>query len=337
MSRRLRSGRDPFGLSLLDMLCCSFGAVVLLIVLNQQTADERLEKADAVASVAFGEWSKANGVWQRADAERTDAESKKARAESRAEEAKARTEMYEGIGRSLPRGPAPPVDKQEFLPAAGGKRALMLLDCSGSMSRYSRAETLPADGGCPPKWRRAIESIERFLLQQRELGAFAVIAIDDGRLRPIRESRIYPVGERWAPGGLAEIGNASRALFERRPSGGSAHGWTLKGVIDEYLAGGPGAADVILIVTDGLPNFGSSSVKGGSAAGLVTVDDKRRFASEAIETVKAAKARGTTVPPIHFICLEWPDDTEMLNFALSLAHETGGFVAYLSSEGERRP
>lgn len=106
MSRRLRSGRDPFGLSLLDMLCCSFGAVVLLIVLNQQTADERLEKADAVASVAFGEWSKANGVWQRADAERTDAESKKARAESRAEEAKARTEMYEGIGRSLPRGPA---------------------------------------------------------------------------------------------------------------------------------------------------------------------------------------------------------------------------------------
>lgn len=341
MSRRTRTGRDPFGLSLLDMLCCSFGAVILLIVLNQQSADERLGNADLLASVAFAEWSKADGEYKRAEAEREEARERKGQATSRAEEARARTEMYEGIGKSLPKGAAPPTERREFLPAAAGTRALVLLDCSGSMSRYSRTEPIPADGSCPPKWRRALQSVERFLLQQRELQAFAIIAIDDGRRIPVEQSRIYPIGRRWASAlgeaGLTEIGAASRAMFERRPNGGAAHGWTLRGVVDEYLAAGSEAADVILLVTDGLPNAGIAEPSRLGLPRQVTVEEKRSFASEAVAIIEEARGRGIPVPPIHSVCLEWPDDTELLNFALSLARDTGGFTVYVSSEGARSP
>ncbi|MFM8354526.1 MAG: VWA domain-containing protein [Gammaproteobacteria bacterium] len=57
MSRRTRRGVEEFGMSFLDVICCGFGAVILLLMITKTVAPQRLEESqrDLDATIAARE------------------------------------------------------------------------------------------------------------------------------------------------------------------------------------------------------------------------------------------------------------------------------------------
>jgi hypothetical protein len=225
---------------------------------------------------------------------------------------------------------------------------LLLLDVSGSMSDYSR-EAAHDPKSVRPKWRQAVRTIDTLLAQQNELQSLAVIAIGEPSSERTVE-RIFPTTGLWASvsgeKGLGVLGEAVQAMLDAPTRGGSAHGWVIPYAIKTYVVDTSEPADTVLIVTDGLPNHGLPVVTptSGDLAGnrppsgfvWVSAEDKCARAEYALQAYRNAL---NSIPNdrrqrlrVYVLCVHWPDDRELMSFALALASECHGLVLYLSPE-----
>ena len=238
--RRRPSDTDAFGVSLLDMLACGLGALALLFILGEIGLSGEIEAAEARRDNAQELLDGARGAMDPAKTERMI------------------VEVIEDASRAefLSEGNA-----QDLTPLNGVNRLLVFLDTSGSMSRYANRsdiadpklrERLSAEGS---KWGDTLSLLARGVLAVPDGSGqirFAVVPIStDARDDLALGQPLYPAsdGSAWHP--RLDIMKVQDALARIVPGGGAAHGPSF-----EAAGGLLEQADAILIITDGLPNFG---------------------------------------------------------------------------------
>ncbi|MES9838708.1 MAG: hypothetical protein ABW144_19835 [Candidatus Thiodiazotropha sp.] len=322
--RQRVSDPDPFGLSLLDMLACGLGAVTLLFILGEiglggmlQAAQDRRASAESVLTKARG----------RLAPEQLEQAARDMIA-SRSRTTNHWRSRFEG---------------QSIAPLDGVSHLLILLDISGSMSRYARlhepgrntpvSEKLIREGR---KWNDTLMLVLQTLVAAKDLKGYQILPITSpGSPWPQHLPLVDPNTRGWRDADTSL--NTIRALADFKPKGGADHYRALTSA-STYLSGKYGSrADALLIVTDGLPNFGP--VYGCPDAALVDANDinlcveapltgsvspesKRRRAVAALKwlhewmgTIRSEAHR----PRIDVLQMPWNDDADLSVFAMELA------------------
>lgn len=326
--RRRRESDDPYGVSLLDMLCCGFGAAALLFVLTELHADAAVRDQEAMKSALV--------LQNLATLERLEAFTSYAAAASRLGEFDA--------GNGLPRSAI-----SDYGRLGNARRLVVLMDTSGSMAGWDRQdaarsrEILLAPGGRAPesKWARATEVLAELVSGLPKLEALAVLRLGEGvQNSPDRCSGCplvrNAVGGIWHDAKPAALALLVQAIRKVVPEGGSAHLPALSRALDLASAGDSGRrADTVIVVTDGLPNHGPSTVVDDPlhpAPGNVVSAESRLSRADAVllamrQRLPLVRASNSELR-LHVICLDWPEDTELAGFALELANLGGGMITY---------
>lgn len=317
-----RSTPNVFGLSFLDVICCGFGAALLLFILvnTRDASIARSLESKVVESDRVLQETRANA-------------SIRATIASIAERSRA------GSGAAAIEDPA----------WTEVRSALLLLDTSGSMSRYLPDE--PAFAEAPAwqreagvKWRDTEHVIAELLLAIPSLERFAIVAIGDRLDGRVPGVPLYPPNASpdkawsWSTADEASVVAALAVLRTTKPAGGSNHHASLEAVMASptYRDDPP---DTIVIVMDGLPNHGPV----GDAPIDDRVDPTDGVVLRASRAERAVQVRnlleqrrradaeqGAMSPTIHCVLLPWPDDPDLFGFALAMSGPTGGRVISLT-------
>lgn len=322
-----REGDDPFGMSLLDMLCCGFGAAALLFVLSEFGLEGKLQaKESAISAVR---------VQSAATLDQLDALS-----------AYAATSKPSS---SSPDSPPPRPSTGDYGRLAEARRLVILLDTSGSMAGWDREgaalarERLVQSGGTDPdsKWSRTVEVLSGLLTGMRKLEAVAVLRLGEGREGDPGRCSGCPLvrnarGGPWHNTSSKELALLMHAVRKSVPDGGSGHLVGLDQAL-KLVTEGPDSerADTLVVVTDGLPNHGRSLSPGEPdhpAPDAVVSSESRLSRADAVlaefgPRLVAARAKSPDFR-LHVICMDWPEDNELAGFALELAHLGGGLIAF---------
>jgi len=328
-----------FSLSFLDLLCCGLGAMLLLFILTEQRQkDENRKRAESSQQAE-------KAVAGQRDNTGTEA------IESFAGWVQAAAAGTQSI--SLPSQPGSSVVGQIGL-LGKAKRLVVLVDVSGSMSRYlpeepaftERPGALRADG---PKWQATIGVVSDLLARASGFESFRIQPLSDNLPERPTTRGIYPQDDTWADPSAESITRAVAAMNAIRPGGGANHhdalavalsgAWSMRG------QAAPQAADTIVVITDGLPNHGP--VLANSAADVrvnpkldagvagsewVSAASRRERADKVTAMLgQAIAARPSAGEPlrIHVVVMPWPDDPTLVQFALRMAAPTGGSVVVM--------
>jgi len=335
------TGEGGFGVSLLDLLCSTMGAVVLLIVLNnfRTTGDLRTARA-SVHKVR----SQNQAMMQTSSALETQAE------------------HFDELASRLTASPtlvqADRSSRLQLMPQGSMTNLVIILDVSGSMSRYypdtPKYSSLPANLKEPgPKWQQSVRLVEKILATSASLEHFVILRLDDNREGHCGEPLVPINNGVWLPDNqqlgdesfrlVKAISRAVDALGKIKPTGGSSHWEAIRQSFryvddDSFLRGEP-AADTIILITDGLPNHGDAPGEAThpSAGSMVSAASKNARAAAVIEKVENTfqewqRVGKHTNVKFHVICLPWPDDLELQGFALDLARASKGIVVSVPQE-----
>lgn len=326
-----------FSMSFLDLLTCGLGAMLLLFILSEQSQREEIQA-------------------QRANIERIDAVIEQIQVEGGPTDYERLAAWSEAAAKRVSHSldfeqAGSEVAGQMGLHGAA-KRLLILVDISGSMSRYypdtEAFASLPGHlRAAGPKWHATQQIVSELLLQAVSLDGpgrgFRIHRLSDNLAGREVSKPIYPtdadadVDAAWAPADTRHIAAAQRALAAVTPEGGSNHYAALAHALDCSTAARTplldSPADTLVIITDGLPNHGPVSLPGHPehpdaermprVPGVSRLDRKRQV----IERLYLPRlAEAADVPTVHVIVMPWPDDTTMMQFALELAAPTAGSV-----------
>lgn len=341
--KRKGTGEGGFGVSLLDLLCSSMGAVVLLIMLNNVRATTELK----TTRVAMARIRSQNQAMKQTA--------------STFEDQAAR---IDALANQMAGSPAPIQadwsSRLQLMPQGLMKNLVIILDVSGSMSRYypdtAKYSSLPASlKVAGPKWQQTVRLVEKILATSSSLEHFVILRLDDNReghcgeqLVPVRAGRWLPDADASKAGNtpvamIETIGRTVATLSKINPAGGSSHGDAIQQAfryIDDgaFLQGGP-AADTVILITDGLPNHGDapgevSHPPSGTMVSAASKNARRLAVTDKVENTFREWRRAGKHPNVrfHVICLPWPDDIELQGFALDLARPSQGLVLFLPQE-----
>lgn len=316
-------------MSVLDMLCCGFGAAALLLILRELQASAATEKV------------------------REKAEQSIARVHEATKSLRRYTQQLERIEAVRARHP-PNADDGAGVRAFGislenVRRAIVILDTSGSMRVYTQSQAAKAaTWDAADKWKRTTAFVDDLLLATPQLESVAILRIDDQGGTGSRCEQCFIAGSASDPW-IGIDGESLATLHERMsalaPSGGSNHLPALNEalrLIQESESSKP--VDAVFLLTDGLPNAATQQpVPSGTPRTCVPQDrcvqvaDKRKFADQVVAHVApelaAIHARRESFR-FHVIGIEWPDDAELPAFALALAAPTRGMVIFPTMSAE---
>lgn len=331
MARRKRVSLGGSSVSLLDLLCSSTGAVVLLLILSNSGAMNRLTRV-------------------RRDLKQTEAAVKQT--SELIGDIESLSMKVRDWSKEFPaRPPTPDADAGALLtlsPQTAAKNLVILLDTSGSMARYypdtPRHAAVPAKlKAAGPKWAQTVALVEWILCTSPALERFAVLRLTDDQDGRSGHPIGMQAGSRWLPvegtGRRAvalAIQETTTALRAITPEGGSNHHAAFEHLF-EYLGsrGSDPAADTIIVITDGLPNHGpgDSSALHPLRGTMVSVASKNGRMQVVQELMRSRFSAMTPAAlgkvKLHVICMPWPDDSELPAFAMSLASHTRGNVLFV--------
>lgn len=324
-------------MSLLDMLCCGFGAACLLFVLAQAGREETLARSQR--DVHAGDVAVASSG-EAFDALSMLAATLKQEAQTQGGAA--------GLADALATG-AP-------------RNVVFVVDTSGSMALDSREAQLPAVSQgrpSPPtrseKWQDLLRTVAAILVDTPSLKRFAILRLNEGREKDgARCSGCALVstaeGSPWLAADTPTIARSIRALGAVQPAGGANHSAALAAALE--LASGLAAdlvPDAIVLLTDGLPNHGplklDHPICTGSVQAQCGVSEHPDSSCEVCPNAKLARGRYVLehLAPrlksardrnpefrLHVVAFEWPDDIELPAFGLDLARAGGGRFVFRS-------
>lgn len=326
MSTHRRPSLNVFGLAFLDIICCGFGAALLLFILVNQRAVEQLGTALS-------------------DLSATDTQLEQTRLAAQSAESIAM--IATRLARSESQNTLPEPAFSEI------RTAIILLDVSGSMSNYvpdtpEYAHVSERFRKSGLKWSDTIDTLTEVLLALPQLEFFAVRALTDNLDRRQPGALLWPPSRdrAMARSDPTEIQSMLQKLRATRPQGGSNHFDSLSRIYQEH-ATGQSTVDAIIIFMDGLPNHGPLEPEFAANAqstpdtmadpdrGLISLASRESRASRVVDLVRdksaEIRASGNKPPVIHCVLVPWPDDPGIVRFALSLAGPTGGRVVSLTS------
>lgn len=321
-----READEPFGMSLLDLLCCGFGAAALLFVLSGFGLEDILQIEESKILTVRAQSA--------ATLEQLNALSTYAATASLS---------------SISPASTPRPSTGDYGRLAESRRLVILLDTSGSMAGWDREdavlarERLVQTGGVDPdsKWSRTVAVLSGLLASLRKLEAVAVLRLGEGREGDLRRCSGCPLvrnaqGGLWHDASPREMALMMHTIKGSVPEGGSGHLLGLNEALKLVTEGAEATqADTIIVVTDGLPNHGRSLMPGDpdhpAPDAVVSMESRLSRAdvvlAELGPRLSAARAKHPDFR-MHVICLDWPEDNELAGFALELAHLGGGIIAF---------
>ncbi len=331
MKRRRRAVANVFGVAFLDLICCGFGAVVILFILINERAEEQLFEASRTLADADGQLA----------AERAGAVAE---------------QTYDAFLEATAASFAPAVLADPAWSAI--RSAVIVLDVSGSMSLY-----LPdvQDFAASPAWQReagvkwqdTVWTVAELLAALPGLERFSVRSLSDRREGRVPGAMLWPRdgGDAFDSPTIDALRGAMAALGGLAPAGGSNHHAALAAIYDDpNVRREP--PDAIFLIMDGLPNHGPTGRDAPAdraddpdyltdpSYGLISAESRRWRAAQVLELVEARsdafRRSGQRPPAIHCLLIPWPDDPGLVEFGLSLAGTTGGRVVALSPFELRR-
>jgi hypothetical protein len=331
MRRRSSSGLAAgFGISFLDLLCSSLGGVVLLLVLNNIQSTNELTKT--------------RGAAKRLQAKNVAAFNTAAIAQQQAADARQKAEEFDktpkvhGLDNS---------QRRQLMWHTLTRNLVIVLDLSGSMSRYypDTHEYAHLSGRMRekgPKWEQAVKMVERILLMTPKLERFVVLGLTADEATNGRPIADPAGGGRWftkdESGSLRPaITRLVTYLRQVEPRGGSSHYDAVRRTL-EYtrLPEAEGAADTIVLITDGLPNHGPGAPAPSAPNAWVVPDDRRTRADQVtglLENFFGGLKRENPNHSVrfHVVCLPWPDDADLTFYATRWAFPSGGMMLFESA------
>ncbi len=322
-------------MSFLDLLCCGLGAMLLLFILSEQRQDQEIARQRADVARATERITESRSEAGPEALERIAAWADAASQRTRMGEATAQigSDVADQIGMH-----------------AAARHLLILVDTSGSMSRYLPEEPEFADAAPHLrqeglKWQATVDLIADTLARAVDfesddgLVRFRIHRISDGTRGDIAIP-IHPSNGDWAVNDSTGIARAVAALRAIVPAGGSNHHDAIEHALNCSI-GAPAPAlsppaDTILLITDGLPNHGPvgrnppdariNPAPAPDGSGVMVSAASRLDRSVRVEALIRSRAAAGRLPAVHVLTLPWPDDSTLVNFGLKLTAPTGGSV-----------